>query len=104
MAQTGLAKGSSKGSWSIGEGFPWNERPLWTKCLSGITRRGSFVGPVLVAVLGLECLRIEALFAQVTHQYRYRTMGDHHPFGAGLADGPEQARPVGVVGQHEAAV
>ena len=47
-------------------------------------------------------MRVQPQFAQVTHQYADRTVGDHHPFRAGLFDGPQQAGPVGMIGQHEA--
>jgi hypothetical protein len=59
---------------------------------------------LLAAELGVERLRVEAQLGEPAHHHRHVAVRDEHPLRAARADGRVQPRPVGVVGQHEAAV
>src|SRR5690606_29612139 len=59
---------------------------------------------VLLAVPGLERARVEAVLAQLAHDGVGVAVGGDHARRAGLAHGAHQVRPVGVVGDDEAAV
>ena len=58
----------------------------------------------LFAVRGAETAGLQALLAQPAHHHRFVAVGDDHALGASRNDGALQARPVGVVAEHKAAV
>jgi hypothetical protein len=66
--------------------------------------RGGSLLIVLVAVFGLEALRLQPVLGQPAHHHRHAAVGDEHPFGPRARNRLLQARPIGVVRHHETAV